>query len=458
MPPEGTGRTHEGKVIALFPAQSELGRARFALFLLLAMLFVGSGARAEEDNVYQAAAQPPSRTSAPIIELISYSIGDSIWSRFGHSALRVVDPARQTDLVYNFGHADFSQRGFVWRYLRHNSHFNLGVRTWESALGHYRRENRTVERQRLNLSDAQARSIAERLRVNALPENREYLYDQLLDNCATRIRDLLEEVTGGSLRRAVEGSGLGRTYRYFTLDASKGAWPILFVLDFAAGSNQERTVDGWAELYLPERLREAVAAASLDDEFNTRPLAESIVVGFLKRGPPSNEGNPFAVRYLIVAIGFTVALLVLLAGLIPLHTAITRLAGVALLLTSLLVGLLGSGLLLLISIARVPDFAWNETVVAWLPTDVLLVRLGWRWLRAGRVEVSGFFRRYVIARSVLLVPVVTARVTGLFIQDNWAFLALPSLLFAALYIIAMLTRRHGSTTRRQRRTAPTTAS
>jgi hypothetical protein len=128
---------------------------------------------------------------------------------------------------------------------------------------------------------------------------------------------------------------------------------------------------------------------------------------------------------------------------------------VVLLLAGLLVGLLASSLLLLVSIARVPDFAWNETVFAWLPTDVLLVGLGWRWLRAGRVEVSEFFRRYVIARSALLALLVTARVAGLLIQDNWAFLALPSLLFAALCIVATLTRRHGSTSPRQRSRAPT---
>jgi hypothetical protein len=69
--------------------------------------------------------------------------------------------------------------------------------------------------------------------------------------------------------------------------------------------------------------------------------------------------------------------------------------------------------------------------------------------------VSEFFRRYVIARSALLALLVTARVAGLLIQDNWAFLALPSLLFAALFIVATLTRRPGSTSPRQRSRAPT---
>jgi hypothetical protein len=404
--------------------------------VLLLTLFFDSEAGAQAERPYAEDAQLQARTEVPTIELISYSISDSIWNRFGHSALRVIDPVRHTDLVYSFGHAEFAQLGFAWSYLAQTNYFNLGVRTWDSALRRYRGENRTIERQRLNLSDTQARSIAERLRVNALPENRAYRYDQLLDNCATRIRDLLDDATGGSLKRAAESTGLGRTYRYFTLDASKGSWRIVFILDFAAGSNQELKVDGWAELYLPARLREAVAVATVEDERGTRPLAEPIVVAFQKRGPPSNQGNPFAVRYLVLAFGFMVSLLVLLDGLTNSPAAITRLAGAALLLTGLLVGLLGSGLLLLVSIARVPDFAWNETVFAWLPTDFLLVGPGWRWLRSGRVELSRVFRWYVVVRLALLGLVVAARVAGLLTQDNWAFLALPSCIFAALCVLA----------------------
>ena len=36
---------------------------------------------------------------------------------------------------------------------------------------------------------------------NLLRQNRNYRYDHLDDNCSTRVRDLIDRITGGSLRR-----------------------------------------------------------------------------------------------------------------------------------------------------------------------------------------------------------------------------------------------------------------
>lgn len=54
-------------------------------------------------------------------------------------------------------------------------------------------------------------------------------------------------------------------------------------------------------------------------------------------------------------------------------------------------------------------------------------------------DLSRFFRWYVAVRLALLSLFVAARVAGLLTQDNWAFLALPSCIFASLCALAATT-------------------
>jgi hypothetical protein len=48
--------------------------------------------------------------------------------------------------------------------------------------------------------------LANSLRENARPENREYLYDYFRDNCSTRVRDAVDRAVGGRVRQAGQRS------------------------------------------------------------------------------------------------------------------------------------------------------------------------------------------------------------------------------------------------------------
>ena len=62
----------------------------------------------------------------------------------------------------------------------------------------------SIRAQELNLTAAQVDSLRRFLAWNIQPENAEYAYDYYRDNCSTRIRDALDRVLGGAIRRYAE--------------------------------------------------------------------------------------------------------------------------------------------------------------------------------------------------------------------------------------------------------------
>ena len=75
----------------------------------------------------------------------------------------------------------------------------LGIYPYNSFLEEYSSEGRWVQSQRINLSGPQKAVLIELINENLKPENRKYRYDFFYDNCATRIRDLLEKAGGEKL-------------------------------------------------------------------------------------------------------------------------------------------------------------------------------------------------------------------------------------------------------------------
>src|SRR5262245_34413826 len=105
------------------------------------------------------------------IELITIGPGDALYSRFGHTALRVLDPERGLDVVFNYGYGPFGRPDFLWGFLRGELGFFVAVESWDEMVWGYRDEDRTIQRQPLNLSPGQVATLFDFLIWNIRPEN-----------------------------------------------------------------------------------------------------------------------------------------------------------------------------------------------------------------------------------------------------------------------------------------------
>ncbi|BAV96986.1 DUF4105 domain-containing protein [Lysobacter enzymogenes] len=209
---------------------------------------------------------------APRIGVVTMQPGEEFWSRFGHDALVVYDRVADQAVSYNFGYFDPSEPDFVQRFVRNDMRYRLVALPFDQDMAQYNYEGRKVSLQWLDLSDAQARALAESLRVNALPENAFYRYQYFDDNCAIRVRDAIDRTLGGDLRRQTEGRSHGNTLRSEALRLSRPEPWMWFVLDVLMGPDADKPVPVWAESYVPGRLAAALAEVKNGEG---RPLVES---------------------------------------------------------------------------------------------------------------------------------------------------------------------------------------
>ncbi len=127
------------------------------------------------------------------ISLLTCNPGEDLYSVFGHNAIRIKDTEKNIDWVYNYGTFSFKEPNFYVKFVRGKLNYLLTVNQMRHFMLSYKHENRSVYEQVLNLNQAQKQKIFNFVENNRKPENRYYLYDFFFDNCATRIRDVLED-------------------------------------------------------------------------------------------------------------------------------------------------------------------------------------------------------------------------------------------------------------------------
>ena len=190
------------------------------------------------------------------INLITTETGDEIYSYFGHTSLEIILPSLPP-LFYDYGYFSFSN-GFYINFIFGRLLYNVFATDGAMRLDLFEMEDRTVHRTELKLSNQMKNAVFSFLRFNTREENNTYLYDYYLDNCATRVRDIYNEATGGDFKRWAEeiynGTSLRRCANLY-LDKN----PIVsFTLNYLEGPSIDKPISLYEECFLPLHLMEAI--------------------------------------------------------------------------------------------------------------------------------------------------------------------------------------------------------
>jgi hypothetical protein len=196
------------------------------------------------------------------ISLLTCAPGDMLYSKFGHSAIRVYAPLSGTDLVFNYGLFDFRTPNFYGKFIRGKLPYQLGVQRFDRFVQEYQYDGRKVVETPLALDAASRARVLAFLENNYRPENREYLYDFFYDNCASRIRDVLEEAAGMGYRPA-QPEGRKKTYRQLLHTYLQDSPWIKFGIDLILGMPTDQRADFRAEMFLPDYLLENLRAGQV---------------------------------------------------------------------------------------------------------------------------------------------------------------------------------------------------
>ncbi len=362
------------------------------------------------------------------VDLITVEPGDALYERFGHTALRVYFEGHDT--VYSFGAAPFSDPRFLWKFARGEGEFMVVREPYTTTLTRYREADRTFMRQRLLLPAQRALELATILNYAAAPPHNRYLYDQLYDNCATRVRDLLDRASEGALTRAAARHESDHRYRDDTLAAMVGHPVGHWALDLIGGSHQDLPVTSYNAMYLPVALRDRVAEAELVSEGRRSKLADPPEIVFHRRGPVRSHATLRARQAMLAA-----ALLLSTLALVFMRAqarAQRRVSALAVGLSCAWSALFGTLVVPLTLLSHVHNFSPNENAWLFWPSDVLLVPALYRGIVHGR-EPGRLSSAYVATKVVSLALLLLLKAFGLWTQHNLVFVAL-----AALFALPLL--------------------
>ena len=273
-------------------------------YLALAFLFMMSGIARAQDT-----APPPRGLAGPplTVYLMTMGPGKAVWERFGHNAIWIHDPARGTDEAYNYGLFDLRQEKFLIRFLQGRMWYWMQGFPAESYVQLYRRANRSVWIQELEMTPEAKRELQKFLGWNELPENRFYHYDYYRDNCSTRVRDALDRALGGGIREYAGTLVTGKTYRFHTQRLTANDPLVYTGLLLGLGRPVDREISAWEEMFLPLALRDHIRNITVRGaDGNQVPAvrSEQTLLESTERLPP--DAPPFWLPA-YVALGVAVA-------------------------------------------------------------------------------------------------------------------------------------------------------
>ena len=221
-------------------------------------------------------AQPPVTTLSPqaTVSVLTCAPGTELYSIFGHSALRIQDPASQLDWVWNYGVFEFDTPNFILKFARGKLKYYVLSYSYRNFYAEYSHEHRAIEEQVLRLTDAQKKRIFEALLVNELPDNRYYQYDFFFDNCSTRERDVVANALGADLRWNPRNPNDYGSYRDLIDPYCRNDVWADFGIDLLLGLPTDKTADERGATFLPDELLRAFAAAQVRIDGQWQPLVQ----------------------------------------------------------------------------------------------------------------------------------------------------------------------------------------
>ena len=123
------------------------------------------------------------------ISILTCAPGEDVYTAWGHTAIRIIDSSKQTDVVYNFGTFDFNTPNFLVEFVKGNLNYFLSADDFQNFIAEYQYYGRSIKEQVLILSDTEKIKWQNALQKNLEGNNRYYLYNFITDNCTTRVKD-----------------------------------------------------------------------------------------------------------------------------------------------------------------------------------------------------------------------------------------------------------------------------
>lgn len=198
------------------------------------------------------------------IYLLTCTPGTEVWSKYGHTGIRVCDEANKMDIVFNYGIFSLMEDGFYLKFIKGETYYQLGIESYSHFVRFYNKIGRKTYLQELNLTPEQKQQVFDALMVNYQPKNRFYLYNFVFDNCATRPYYLLKNALQDTIISSYQGYANQPFRSTITHYTGPYSW-VDFGINTVFGSKADQPMTNEQRLFLPEELMFYLSEAHLSD-------------------------------------------------------------------------------------------------------------------------------------------------------------------------------------------------
>lgn len=196
-----------------------------------------------------------------VVDLYTIGPGDYFYARYGHSVLCArdagADPAEATARCFDYGVPDREDFWHIgWTAVRSQPAFVPVIVPERVVLDFFKGQGRSIDRQRLPLTSAEARGLVDRM-DREVRERWAYAYHPYWANCTTTLRDRIDDATGGKLRPGRITPATAR-FREIMEEGLSGRLGELTLLALTLGPENDRIPNGWEVMYTPSGLQGGV--------------------------------------------------------------------------------------------------------------------------------------------------------------------------------------------------------
>lgn len=127
------------------------------------------------------------------VSVLTCGLGNESYSFFGHTAIRVADPANNIDIVYNYGAFDFRTPNFVAKFAKGDLQYFVVAHSYADFINEYNYERRSVYEQELLIPQDSKQKLFDNLNTTLLSEDRYYTYKFIDKNCTSMVVDVINK-------------------------------------------------------------------------------------------------------------------------------------------------------------------------------------------------------------------------------------------------------------------------
>ena len=252
-------------------------------------------------------AQQITFSDSTVISLITCSPGEEVYSKFGHTAIRINDHKNGNDYVFNYGIFSFETENFYYKFIKGETDYQLGIYDTRYFLPEYAQRNSSVTEQILNLTLTEKKNLFNLLLKNYEPENRTYRYNFVFDNCSSRPRDKIIAALNGYLK--FQPTDDSKTFRqWIGVYVGTDTW-LKFGIDIVFGMDADQLATNDESMFLPENLMtEFQIAQIVSSNGKIRQLVteKKLLVTKSDKNTQSDSWifKPMSISMILLVIGF----------------------------------------------------------------------------------------------------------------------------------------------------------